>query len=347
MAKWVVLRNFADTLDSIFKSIATSIRTYTLQDRDGILADDTDLAAAAVATAAAQTAAQAYADGLVTTTITSSQTYTLNTLADADYTVLLSDCDPVTKFLVMNASTTRTVTLPNNTTAAIALFRGPIALLNIGAGTITIAAEAGATLENYSTVYTVPPGSMCTFLKRATNTWRLENVTPAVPTSRTIAGIDLADNITTAELVTALDGWTRVSLSGSVVVSTTAYADITGLLFPISSGTNVECRGELYYESANSTEGVKVDTNGPTLTSKFYVVHVGVNSTTVVDRISGAYDTTTAGNAGLVSGGGGMVTFSGKHVVSSSGNIQMRAGTETGGINVTFLAESYVEYRVL
>lgn len=38
------LRNIANTITSLFSSAATVARTYTLQDRDGTLADDTDLA---------------------------------------------------------------------------------------------------------------------------------------------------------------------------------------------------------------------------------------------------------------------------------------------------------------
>jgi len=38
------LRNIANTVTSLFSSAATVARTYTLQDRDGTLADDTDLA---------------------------------------------------------------------------------------------------------------------------------------------------------------------------------------------------------------------------------------------------------------------------------------------------------------
>ena len=38
------LRNIANTITSLFSSAATVARTYTLQDRDGTLADNTDLA---------------------------------------------------------------------------------------------------------------------------------------------------------------------------------------------------------------------------------------------------------------------------------------------------------------
>lgn len=37
-------RNIANTITSFFSSAATVARTYTLQDRDGTLADGTDLA---------------------------------------------------------------------------------------------------------------------------------------------------------------------------------------------------------------------------------------------------------------------------------------------------------------
>jgi hypothetical protein len=44
MSKRISFRNFADTFTTFLKSVATASRVYTFQDRDGTIADDTDLA---------------------------------------------------------------------------------------------------------------------------------------------------------------------------------------------------------------------------------------------------------------------------------------------------------------
>lgn len=283
-------------------------------------------------------------------TITAAQKYTVSALPDADYQLVLSDAVPVVKFLTLNSATPRTVTLPNNTSAAIPVGQGPIALLNLGSASITVVAEAGATVENYSTVFTIPPGSMATFMKRAINTWRLENITAAVPTSRTIAGIDLVDDITAAELNTALGGWTKVYLTNNRVFSSTSYADVTDLLAPNVANTPMEIMAVIFYETASASEGLKLDFNGGTLTSKFTEADIMSATTTLTSRCSGAYDTMTAAPNGIVSGSGGIARVY-HMVVAASGNQQLRAGTETGGVNVTILGgtgasrKSYIQYR--
>lgn len=282
-------------------------------------------------------------------TIQAAQKYTINNIPDADYTVLLSDAVPLVKFIVINASSPRTITLPKDTTAAIPIGQGPIALLNIGNATVTIAAESGATLENYSTVYTVPAGSIATFIKRAANTWRLENITAAVPTSRTIAGISLASDITAAALNAALGAWVKVKITSPVTLSTTAYADITGLLFPITSGTVMEFRGTIFTEAANVSEGYGIDITGPTLDTngKFFNYHGFSAAATSQDRVSGSYDNSASMAASLGAGSSGIMSFSGKVKTTASGSIQLRGRTESGGINVVVLADSYIEYRAI
>lgn len=307
------------------------------------------------AAANAQAAAQLYADNLVPTTITAAQKYDFAALPDANYTLALTDAVPLVKFLTLNSASARNVTLPNNTTAAIPIGQGPIALLNLGSADITILAEAGATVENYSTVFTVPPGSMATFIKRAINTWRLENITAAVPASRTIAGIDLVDNITAAELTTALNGWTKVYLAADQVFASTTYADLTGVLAPCVANVPLEIRAVLFYDSANAGEGCKADFNGPTLTDRSIRSDTMTSTSAMTNRCTGgAYATLVSGANATIAGGGGSIQIYQRIVTSVTGSQQIQFGTETGGTNVTVLGgstvatrKSYLEYRNL
>lgn len=303
----------------------------------GTLADQTDL----------QDALDAKLDDTDEESIISSaQRYTLSAIADADYTVLLTDAIPLVKMLVMNASTARAVTLPNNTTAAIPTGY-PIAFLNIGVGTVTVSAEAGATVENYSGTFTIPPSSMATFTKRATNTWRLENVTPAVPTSRTIAGVDLADDITASELLAALGGWTKVTTTTDFSTTSTSFVDVDpasgpSLEFPVTSGVLYEFRMVVHLEPANVSEGGCLSVNGPTLTSLKYRLTWPVNATSGIEKNVSAYDTGSSSTATANS----VAEIHGFIETSASGNVIARLLVETGGNAVVVKAKSYVEYRI-
>ena len=353
MAKWVVLRNFADTLDSIFKSVATSIRTYTLQDRDGVLADDTDLAGKVTSIASGNSYASVDSSVATAPVITvdgaaiieEAQTYTLKTLSDADYELILSDGDPVVKFLVMNASAPRTLTLPSDGTAAIPVLRGPIVFLNIGNATVTVAAGSGATVGNYSGTLTIPAGSMATLIKRAASTWRLENVTPAVPTSRLVAGIDLVDDITVAELAVALGIGEKKVMTADFALTSTTYVDNAPssgpvLSFSVSSGVAVEIFAFIIATTSDGNGGMGISVNGPTLTSYFSQILIPTSATAVVSRSGTTYGTETVSASILTTGGISIARF--KLLPSASGTVILRHSCETTvGHTITIKAGSF------
>lgn len=166
-----------------------------------------------------------------------------------------------------------------------------------------------------------------------------------VPPTRTIAGVDLADNITQDEAITALDGWHRVTISSDVVLSSTSYGDITGLLFPITANVRAEFRAWLYVDAANSAEGWTSSFTGPTLTSTRYLHSGFAASNAIVTHLSTSYDETAALLAASTLSS--MGELAGRVLTSASGNIQFRLKTENGGVNITVKAGSYVEYRVV
>ena len=166
-----------------------------------------------------------------------------------------------------------------------------------------------------------------------------------VPTTRTVAGVDLVDNITTSELKTALDSWQRFTITNDLVTTSTTYTDITDLKFPISNGVRLEFRAKIFVDVANTTEGFNTCINGPTLTSCRYDFISYSAVSTIVGRISSAYNDSALT---LMSGSplNNIVHMSGRILTSAAGDVQFRIRTETGGQNVTVKAGSYVEYRI-
>jgi len=276
-----------------------------------------------------------------------------------DYTFELTDGNGNTE-VQLTGSTGRSFTIPPN--ASVAFPIGTIIYASRqGSGVFTWVAGAGVTLQSTKGDL-IDPGQyvLMAAKKEATNTWKIYNglsfalssgdVTSAlgytpVPPTRTIAGVDLADNITQAEAITALDSWHRVTISSDVVVASTGYVDITGLLFPISANERVEFKAELYVNAANSSEGWTSSFTGPTLTNTRYA-HNGFGATnTITTHLCDEYDEGDAliAASSLVS----MGQLYGRVLTSASGNIQFRFRTETGGINITVKSGSYVEYRVV
>lgn len=353
MSKRVAILNFAETIISFLRHDSTNARLWQLKDRDGTLADDVDLAAKVSTISSSNTymSVDSSTPALpvltvdAETIIKEAQTYTLKTLTDADYTVLLTDFDPVVKYLVMNASTSRAITLPNNTTAAIPITRGPVAILNIGSGTITVSAEAGATLESYSGTYTIPAGSIATIIKRATNTWRLENITAAVPTSRTIAGVDLVDDITAAELKVALGMGTKKIMTADFALTSTTYVDNAPssgdvLSFSVTSGVPVEIFAFIIATTSDGNGGMGISVNGPSLTSYFSQILIPTSATAVVSRSGTTYGNETVSASILTTGGISIARF--RLLPSASGTVILRHSCETAvGHTITIKAGSY------
>jgi hypothetical protein len=276
-----------------------------------------------------------------------------------DYTFELTDGNGNTE-VQLTGATGRNFTIPPN--ASVAFPIGTIIYASRqGSGVFSWVAGAGVTITTTKGDL-VDPGQyiLMAAKKEGTNTWKVYNglsfalssgdVTSAlgytpVPPTRTIAGVDLADNITQAEAITSVDGWHRVTISSDVVVASATYVDITGLLFPVSANIRAEFRAELYVDADNSAEGWTPSFTGPTLTSTRYIHNAMSSTNALVTHSSIMYDETAA----LMSASAlqNLGQLRGRVLTSASGNIQFRMKTETGGINITVKSGSYVEYRVV
>ena len=91
----------------------------------------------------------------------------LNPQTASAYTLVLSD---VGKMVEMNNSSANTVTVPPNSTEAIAV-GSQITILQTGAGQTTIAAGAGVTVNGSPGLKLRAQWTSATLIKRATNTW--------------------------------------------------------------------------------------------------------------------------------------------------------------------------------
>lgn len=112
-------KNAANTFTSYFTNTNTASRTYTFKDRDGSIADDTDLSTKS--------------DKLVT----------FNDQTGTAYTLVLTDAG---KKIRINNAAANTVTIPLNATVAFAIGT-KLSIRNIGAGATTILATSGVTIH--------------------------------------------------------------------------------------------------------------------------------------------------------------------------------------------------------
>lgn len=142
MARSIGFSNAANTIVSFLRNLATVARTYTFQDRDGTIADLTD--------------------------ITTSQ---LNRQTDS-YTLVLADAG---KVIEMNKASANNLTVPLNATEAFPTGTN-IYIVQYGAGLTTVVATGGVTINSSSGGLTAPSQHSVMLLQKVgTNEWRLTN----------------------------------------------------------------------------------------------------------------------------------------------------------------------------
>jgi len=157
MSKRIAFRNFLDTVTSFFRNDSTTPRVWTLQDRDGTIADDTDL-------------------NLKANAIT-----TLSSKTD-DYTLTSNDLTDVNtgKALIFefNKATAITFTIPPNSSVAFSV--GTIIWVKrIGTGVLTIGQGSGVTVTGSSGSLTDAGLNVTMYLRKTgTDTWDLQNGSP-------------------------------------------------------------------------------------------------------------------------------------------------------------------------
>lgn len=136
----------------------------------------------------------------------------------------------------------------------------------------------------------------------------------------------------------------RVFLGSDVVNSTTSFADVTGLQFPVIAGEKYEFKFFFIYTSAATTTGAAFSVNGPALTSLNYISTATISSTSIFNQVRDTYNAGVASsnsifsilNIGLVEG-----------VIecSASGNVVARFASGVGGSAITVKGgKSYVSY---
>lgn len=142
MARSIGFSNAANTIVSFLRNLNASIRTYTFQDRDGTIADLTD----------------------ITTT-------PLNRQTDS-YTLVLADAGRV---IEMNKASANNLTVPLNATEAFPTGTN-IYIVQYGAGLTTVVATGGVTINSSSGSLTAPSQHSVMLLQKVgTNEWRLTN----------------------------------------------------------------------------------------------------------------------------------------------------------------------------
>lgn len=260
---------------------------------------------------------------------------------DSDSNNLVLDSSHAFKTIVINQSGANTITIPSNTLIAEDLIR----VIRIGAGQTTIVAGDGSvTIEkSLSGGSVVDAGQNIMFSIRfyTANDVYVSNGQIVAPSYGDVVA---ALGYTPFNEVLA---WKRVDLTGGsdITLSSTSFADITGLLFPITSGVRREFRATIFFNSSTSTEGMALAINGPTLTATRYKFTAGTNASTQQERVSVAYNSMTVTTAGSQTLGIAFIE-NGRVLTSANGNIQLRGACETGGSNtITVLRGSYIEYR--
>lgn len=253
----------------------------------------------------------------------------------SDYELSISDAF---KTIYVDKSGANTITIP---AGVFTLFQS-IRVVKVGVGDITFVSGTGSPTIISSLGSLIDSSVALNIVLDffAGDTVFLSNGTPL-------------QSLTSGQIITALgftpanvnNQWTRVNLTAADrVFASTSYADITSLTFAITSGQRVEIRAMLYVDTANTSEGYAASINGPTLTATRYFCKVFNNSTSEQYKAASSYDgaansTTSADNA--------ICSFYGRVLTSANGTIAMRFKCETGGVNVTVLRGSYVEYRVI
>lgn len=139
-------KNAANTFTSFFTNSNTAARTYTFQNRNGTIADDTDLA------------------------LKSDKLIVENAQTGTGYTLVLTDAD---KLLTTSNAAANTMTIPPNSSVAFSVGT-QIVGMQLGAGQTSIVAGAGVTiLSSGGKLKCTGQYSGYTLIKKSTDTWLL------------------------------------------------------------------------------------------------------------------------------------------------------------------------------
>lgn len=170
-----------------------------------------------------------------------------------------------------------------------------------------------------------------------------------VPKARTIAGIDLVDNITAAELRTGIGTASRVILPGNVVNNdavANTLADVTGLLFPVVNGGTYYFYCWIAFSSAAGTTGSRWTINGPTNSALVYNSSSSLTASSYSMRAAAdTYQLPAAASATSPNTGFNTAYIEGTVTATADGNIQVQFASEVSGSAITALGGlCFIEY---
>jgi hypothetical protein len=136
---------------------------------------------------------------------------------------------------------------------------------------------------------------------------------------------------------------TRVFLGSDVVNSTTSFASITGLQFPVVAGEKYEFRFFIVYNSAATTTGAAFSINGPTLNSTNYVSTATISTTSRYSNVRAGYNVGTETSNSISSNN--IAIIEGVIECGASGNVvaTFKSGVAASAITVK-AGNSYVSY---
>lgn len=116
-------------------------------------------------------------------------------------------------------------------------------------------------------------------------------------------------------------------VTADVANSTTTFADVTGLTFPVTSGFTYQFTCELTYTTAATTTALQLSVNGPATSALDYSVRTSTTATAMHSAAQTAYDTVT----NPATGGGSTrlpVRIVGSLIPSASGTLAVRSRSE-------------------
>lgn len=122
--------------------------------------------------------------------------------------------------------------------------------------------------------------------------------------------------------------------------------DVTGLVFPVTSGFRYFFTIMIPYTAAATTTGSRWVLTGPTFTRLSFVSRSALNATTQTETYGSAYNIPALASS-TSNLAGNIASFEGFITPSASGSVQIRFASEVASSAITALAGAFIEYRTV
>lgn len=142
-----------------------------------------------------------------------------------------------------------------------------------------------------------------------------------------------------APLVHSHAGIRNLAVLGSDIASAAVltFANITGLSFPVVSGTNYRFYALILYTTSAATIGLRVSLTGPAMTHLAYTTHTGItavgSAAAEFQNYQFVQDAGTISSASLSTTQGNLLVLEGICRPSANGTVQLRFAPETATAN--------------